>query len=606
MVDAATPRYLVTTADERTWKFDQPVIFLGEWCCLYERKHVWEVMDAIVAPTYGVDRKGKTEHLEKVRVISLELLSEMTDALNRIHGTTHCVRYWNILLGHWLQRCVSIVLNRYHILVSALQNSNVVGTTILDFSDSTLAANDSGTFIWASNSDVWNHALFAKIIHHLGDDTICRIERRDGRLALSSVPGSSISLQSKRSLRSKALSFVNRVSRHLVKKGDAFIVNSYLPRWEELKLQVSLLQFPVIWRSPTVGECAIDNELRRKQYSPIDGARDLHALVYKMAWQMLPICYLEGYGQLMQQVKSLPWPANPKFVLTSNNFDTDEVFKAWAATKVEQGIPYFVGQHGNNYGTLVGNDNWPERLTADRFFTWGWSEPGKNTVPAFNFKLAGRTLQHNPSGGVLLIEVCQPHRIAPQVSYYEFGRYLEDQFKFVERLDQRVRARLTVRLHSDYVNHKQAEELRWRDFDPSVKLEKGSKTIDVLMAESRLAVHSYDSTGILETLALNIPTLCFWRGGFDHLVPRAKPFYELLRDAKIYFQTPEEAASHISQHWDNIDLWWLSKEVQDARHRFCDEYSRVEERPVSNFRHLLLKQASEIRSSGRGTSVLEK
>ena len=42
------PRYLIVTADERTWKFDRPVIFLGEWCRLYNRRHVWQDMDAIV------------------------------------------------------------------------------------------------------------------------------------------------------------------------------------------------------------------------------------------------------------------------------------------------------------------------------------------------------------------------------------------------------------------------------------------------------------------------------------------------------------------------------------------------------------------------------
>jgi hypothetical protein len=35
-------RYLITTADERTWRFDQPVIFSGEWCRLYERQHIWQ------------------------------------------------------------------------------------------------------------------------------------------------------------------------------------------------------------------------------------------------------------------------------------------------------------------------------------------------------------------------------------------------------------------------------------------------------------------------------------------------------------------------------------------------------------------------------------
>ena len=38
-------RHLITTADERTWKLDSPVLFLGEWCRLYDRNAVWDKMD---------------------------------------------------------------------------------------------------------------------------------------------------------------------------------------------------------------------------------------------------------------------------------------------------------------------------------------------------------------------------------------------------------------------------------------------------------------------------------------------------------------------------------------------------------------------------------
>jgi hypothetical protein len=38
------PRYLITSSDERTWKFDRPVIFLGQWCLKHDRKHVWQNM----------------------------------------------------------------------------------------------------------------------------------------------------------------------------------------------------------------------------------------------------------------------------------------------------------------------------------------------------------------------------------------------------------------------------------------------------------------------------------------------------------------------------------------------------------------------------------
>ena len=35
--------HLITSANELTWKFDRPVVFLGEWCRLDDRKHVWQI-----------------------------------------------------------------------------------------------------------------------------------------------------------------------------------------------------------------------------------------------------------------------------------------------------------------------------------------------------------------------------------------------------------------------------------------------------------------------------------------------------------------------------------------------------------------------------------
>ena len=60
-----TPNNLITTADERTWKFDRPVIFLGQWCPRYDRKHVSSSMDAIVAGPYGPSQAQKdADHVQ--------------------------------------------------------------------------------------------------------------------------------------------------------------------------------------------------------------------------------------------------------------------------------------------------------------------------------------------------------------------------------------------------------------------------------------------------------------------------------------------------------------------------------------------------------------
>ena len=41
---------LVTTALEETWQDSEHILFLGEWCKLYNQKLKWEKIDHSVAP----------------------------------------------------------------------------------------------------------------------------------------------------------------------------------------------------------------------------------------------------------------------------------------------------------------------------------------------------------------------------------------------------------------------------------------------------------------------------------------------------------------------------------------------------------------------------
>ena len=85
--------------------------------------------------------------------------------------------------------------------------------------------------------------------------------------------------------------------------------------------------------------------------------------------------------------------------------------------------------------------------------------------------------------------------------------------------------------------------------------------------------------------------LCFWQNGFDHLLPEAKPFYELLRKAGIIADTPEQAATLTALHWNDVSKWWNSPSVQSARAAFCAEYARTEKKPVRTLRRLLLSRS---------------
>lgn len=587
-------RYLITTADERTWKFDRPVIFLGEWCRLHNRKHVWQDMDAIVAAPYGLGLTKKDADYLEARVLEEKLFPKLCAVLNQHHGTQHGERFWRIVLGHWLRRIVDVLLNRVKTLEQCLQTHEISGFTTYDNGNYSLATPDSYSAIWAFNDDRWNNALDASIINIL-----CNAD-----LPIDVIPVDSESSESS-GFRFKTLTIgsskrkiflefgrlaVSKILRSLMKDTDAFIINSYLPKKEALKLAITLGQWPQIWSSTKFDSKQNVNIALRKELSKklvTKEKNSIENIIIAKFFEMLPVCYFEGLSDLNNLVKQQKWPKNPKFIWTCNSFDTDEVFKLWAASKAESGTKYFTGQHGNNYGTYRYMYPSVEEATSDKFITWGWTDGLPQHTPAFIFKTAGiKPGKYNRLGGLLLIELCLNHRMTTWDGVSEFIDYFDDQNRFIDQIACSPKQKISIRLHAGYRYLTWNEEARWHAINPELKIDTGATDIRNLISDSRLIVHSYDSTGILETLSQNIPTLAFWRNDLDHLRESAKPYYQLLVNAGIVHLTPESVANKVNEVWDDVDGWWSQSTVQDARRKFCQLYARTSVNPVRELKNI--------------------
>lgn len=593
MVDSV--RYLVTTADERTWKFDCPVIFLGEWCRLYERKHIWQNMDAIVAKPYGLGKVQKEVDLVEARNLEEKLFPILCEALNRHHGTQHNLRFWQILLGHWFRRYVDVMFNRVRTLEHCLQNYKLSGTKIISSGNYSLAPADSCDAIFSFNDDKWNSHLYARILRFLDEDFEIEQLVNDGEPDSFFLPVIAKRPPLKQQILKWGFQQYLKFVRYLSREKDIFIINSYLPKKSEIKLQLFLGQGPQFWTSPKLIMLERpDSALRSSLSSKINNKKiDIMAYILQsMLFELLPVSYLEGFSKLSERVQDLPWPKTPKLIFTSNNFDTDEIFKLWTANKVSSGCKYIIGQHGNNYGTYRYMYPSIEEVSADKFLTWGWTDGLPQHTPSFMFKTANvNAKNYDPSGGLLLIEVCIGHRLNTWDVTYEYLSYFNDQLVFVDKLANMPREKLIVRLHAGYNQHKWSEELRWNSFDPNINLDRGEVQISKLVTKSRLVVYSYDSTGLLETLSLNIPTLAFWQNGLDHLRDSAKEYYRILLDAGIVHLTAEAAASKVNEVWDDIGGWWLSDEVQIARKVFCEQFARNEKEPVQTMKSILIRES---------------
>jgi len=586
-------RFLITTADERTWKFDRPVIFLGEWCKRHDRKHIWENMDAIVARPYGLQTRERLDCIDKGKDIINHLLPELTHVFNDIHNVNFNERYWNLIVGHWLQRYVRIITNRHNTLLQAIQNYEITETACFETDKYSLVNSDFSGFSLDVRSDLWNHILYSRLLSDLDGTGInivkIKLEDVNYPFGLSHThinPSNSFFKKLLRSVIVKGLALLRRDS-------DALIVNSFLPFKEEIKLHLSLMQVPQIMRTPSVLPNNVDYELRSKLTVSVNSYSGTEYHVRILFHELLPTCYLEGRNTLLKKVEDLGWPKKPKFIFTSNNFSFDEVFKLWTAEKINQGIPYIVGQHGANYGTFYGCEIWPEITTSDKFLSWGWGncfyEGINNVLPAFNFKILGmKSKAFSVDGNLLLIERGPGTRDGPQDRCFEHILLQKDVFNFFDHLSRPIQDKTIVRLHHGSNERGASDQALWSKHSPSTKLDIGNSNLWDLINNSRVVVFAYDSAGILETLALNIPTICFWRGGLGHLLPSAKPFYEMLKSVGILADTPEDAALHISTNWDDITLWWNSYEVQNVRKVFCEKYSNLPSKPITTLKSLLI------------------
>jgi putative transferase (TIGR04331 family) len=589
--------YLINSANESTWKFDRPVIFLNESCLLYERKHVWKNMDSIVAKPYGLDKIKKEKDFKNVLFYENKLFSQFYAILNQHHGIDYNLRFWQICLGHWFRHSLCLLVNRVNTIEKCLDTYEVTGTTVCNYDNYDLSTNNFDFFCKALSDPEWNSFLIAKILILLKKNNLA-IEIIDEKFKPDRFSGNYLKLKNDSfSLKTKLVKYgiriYNLLSNRLVRNNDALIITSYLPLIEELKLELNLKQFPQIWqRVKREGKIKPDKFLRNKLTQKFLTKTDnnFENILHLLLFELLPVDYLEGFKNLTKVVNDLPWPKSPKFIFTSNNYNTDEVFKLYTAYKTQKGSNYFVGQHGNNYHILKNRFPQIEELTSDKFITWGWSNGISKYKSGFIFKSYLKKDEYKKKGGLLFVKNAINFNFSTHDCLNEFNSNLIDQKKFISKLSAEPKKNLTIRLHTNSKSEIFSEKSQWREFDPSLKIENSSLKIKDLIRDSRLIIFGYDSTGILETFSANIPTIAFWQNELDHLRETVKPHYQILVDAGIIHLSAQSAAEKVNEIWNDVDGWWKQSHVQDAKNKFCEIYAKNCKNPAKTIASILLEK----------------
>jgi|SaaInlStandDraft_4_1057021.scaffolds.fasta_scaffold10643_2 putative transferase (TIGR04331 family) len=584
---------LVTTPLEKSWGKDEKICFLGTWCCLYSRKDVWGKRNHEVMPYHWDDRQKAFNDFQYLQSLNKTLLQELTPILNNLHGTNYSVRSWNLLIGYWLTQFTSVILDRWTMIDRAVKQHDNLETIVFSNELKDLAPNDTREAGEFFVQDEWNHVIYNEIIRKCTDIQIIK----QARVSLLTKVESLVLNSAQSSLLASSKSFIKRVisklSSFTIHNNAYFFSSTGLRPFALMKLHVSLGLFPTFVRFPDSPIVPCDSQFRKWELDTLETESQLEKIIRLFLPMCMPKTYLEGFLECRKIIKKIKLPKSPKVIFTSNDHFSNDLFKIWAIDNLEKGARLVIGQHGGGAFHKFNGGTSFELRVCDSYITTG---KGNNVaqyihhVGRFNNKLSFEKYDKNGVG--ILMAVAMPRYsfdLRAMVIAGQMNSYFKNQFSFYTNLRKSIQKKLNVRIYPDG-DYGWEQKKRWADHFPFVLLDEATSSIDKQVKKCRLVISTYNATTYNETLANNIPTVIYWDTTLWEISSVSLPYFEELKKVGIFHDTPESAARHINNIWDDISLWWKSSEVQTARNNYCEQYASISSNMINKLESSLRKE----------------
>jgi putative transferase (TIGR04331 family) len=454
---------------------------------------------------------------------------------------------------------VDAVVSRAH-LAQALENHDSNFTPLTSNSDdsvNSLTSKDLSTFQSALKSSDWNLRIYSDVFMHL------RRLSKEKELALA-VDNQYEKQESKR-------------------LGRSYVSSTYLPRRMELFLALTLGTFPHRIQRTTAHDQPVNTAVRTLRLQHSENAEAVERIVADLILKYLPKSYLEEFLNLKQTALSHFPKRIPHSVFTANRHLYDDGFNIWSAEKMMAGSKIVLAQHGGHFGTSR-FPSFAERheiSVADRYFTWGWTSNAK-CFPLFVLTKAGVAPRKKANGSILLVvtDHVWTHPRSFFVDIHESGNYLPFMSDIVKGLTSETQQNTVLRIHHGHAETGSPQDMWWTSRAPQIRQDDGTISFSSLLSGAKLVLTSHNGTTFPETISSGIPTVIAWDSSFVQIRPEAEPIFQLMERAGMFHSTPESAAAFINQIWDDVDGWWNSPQVVDARSEFCNQYARTVPHPV--------------------------
>ncbi len=486
--------------------------------------------------------------------------------LNLVHGLAHDTEYWRIVAGPWLQHYLHVLADRHTLLREAERLAPGFDTILLPES-AYQTPHDTADFCNRSAEDLYNLQLFSQLLRATGQKYSERVsapcvgERKQTRNTRSWREVAERSLQG-------GWGALNRARGG----GGVALAGMYLGFKDKWRLATAVGRAGDLLEAPShVRVVEVDRARRRAEFTSLSlGGGKIAQLAAELLPLNLPVVLLEGFPALLAAVTPLQ-PRRRQGVVSLVGWTSIEWFKVFAAEARAGGARLVAGQHGGCYGVArYSSSEDHERRVSDAYGTWGWAGQTRSTkcrdVPAP--KISALYRRTRVAADVVFVGTAHPrylYRFQSSPVGSQWAEYFEAQLTFYRRLSEELRRTIYYRPPPDEYGHGYRRQML-KAF-PEVRLDPVRDGRRRLLRAAILVV-DHNATTLLEALALDIPTIAFWREDRWELRESAEPAFAALREAGILHRSPEEAAAQLQRVAAAPLDWWDSRQSRTARTDF--------------------------------------
>lgn len=529
----------------------------------------------------------KKINLEKIKKYNRLFYKDLLLILESILKKKFIERFWNILLGPWFHHSLEVFYNRYYSIKYIVSKYNI-DEVIIDKSISVkdFAKKNTLQFFLNLNSPVFNAYVY---------QSICTSINVKFRIYDSSF--NSLFVKKNFFFKKFYNKFIFLIITIILRNKKILIVDTYFSKIKELILNINLRTVPILffrdffedYNSYKFYYCIREKIIKKYTTHDNEELKCIKTLLVNS----FPRSLLENFNYFSRKILKYKVVNKIKYIITAQNFDTNEYFKYFAAYSVLNNCKIFYIQHGNQDGTNKFDLYENPAETSDVFFTWGWKIRDNNKI-LFNVKVSGQERNHlNKKLGTNLIFFLSQQPIRRNFFDVKNIYYKQhfNEFIFIENISKNILKSTIIKEHPFNLSYESDDksilESKIKKINHDIKI-CGLYDLKKNLKKVKISVYSYDSTGFYEHLSLNKPVIAFWADCFDDLREEAIIYYKSLFDANIIFSNPVDAANHINKHWNNINDWWFSFKTQKAVNYFISKYSIYENKPISIFKDKLL------------------